>query len=76
VERTFFEQGRETNLGKHGSNLHPAYFLTVFILKKWAVKKIDKLRRSFLRRGAAEANGGHFLVRWAKVLKPKKSLEG
>ena len=26
----------------------PVYFLTVFSLKKWAFKKIDKIRRSFL----------------------------
>jgi hypothetical protein len=50
----------------------PAYFLTVFILKKWAAKRIDKLHCSFLWRGAVKANGGHCLVRWAKVLKPKK----
>jgi hypothetical protein len=26
----------------------PVYFLSVFPLKKWAVKRVDKLRRSFL----------------------------
>lgn len=29
----------------------PVHFLTVFALKKWAVKKIDKLRRGFLWKG-------------------------
>jgi hypothetical protein len=41
-------------------------------LKKWALKKIDKIRRGFLWRGAAEANGGHCLVRWTKASRPKK----
>ena len=50
----------------------PVHFLTVFALNKWAIKKIDKLRRGFLWKGAAEANGGHCLVRWAKCLRPKK----
>ena len=26
----------------------PTYFLTVFKMPKWAIKRIDKLRRSFL----------------------------
>ena len=29
----------------------PTYYLTVFKLQKWAIKKIDKLRRSFLWKG-------------------------
>ena len=29
----------------------PIYFLTVFALRKWALKKIDRLRRGFLWRG-------------------------
>ena len=50
----------------------PTYFLTVFKLPKWAARKIDKLRRSFLWKGDTEANGGHCLVQWAKTLRPKK----
>ncbi|WVZ55170.1 hypothetical protein U9M48_005869 [Paspalum notatum var. saurae] len=49
----------------------PVHFLTVFPLKKWAIKKIDKIRRSFLWRGAQEANGGHCLVQWKKSARPK-----
>lgn len=48
------------------------YFLTVFSLKKWALKKIDKLRRSFLWKGTESANGGHCLINWKKVLLPKQ----
>jgi len=41
-------------------------------LQKWAIKGIDKLRRSFLWKGANEANGGHCLVNWCKTRRPKK----
>jgi len=43
--------------------------VTVFALKKWAVRKID--RRSFLWKGAASANGGHCQARWPKATRPK-----
>lgn len=47
--------------------------MTVFALKKWAIKRIDKIRRNFLWKGAEEANGGHCLVNWKKVKRPKKN---
>lgn len=50
----------------------PVHFLSVFVLKKWAIRKIDKVKRSFLWKGVADANGGHCLVRWAKTSCPKK----
>ena len=50
----------------------PTYFLTVFKLPQWVIKRIDKLRRSFLWKGEAEAKGGHRLVNWRKTLRPKK----
>lgn len=50
----------------------PVYFLSVFQLKKWAIKRIDKIRRNFLWKGAMAANGGHCLVKWVNALKPKK----
>lgn len=53
-------------------SLMPTYFLTVFHLKKWAMKRIDKIRRGFLWKKAEQAHGGHCLVWWAKVQKPKK----
>lgn len=36
----------------------PVSFLTVFALKRWAIKRIDKIGRSFLWKGTDEANGG------------------
>ncbi|WVZ55635.1 LOW QUALITY PROTEIN: hypothetical protein U9M48_006273, partial [Paspalum notatum var. saurae] len=48
------------------------HFLTVFPLKKWAIKKIDKIRRSFLWRGSENANGGHCLVKWTRAARPKE----
>ncbi|CAO2206826.1 unnamed protein product [Urochloa humidicola] len=50
----------------------PTYFLTAFAPKKWAIKQMDKIRRSFLWKGSEVANGGHCLVRWTKVKRPKR----
>jgi len=44
----------------------PTYHLTVFSLQKWAIKKIDKLRRGFLWKGEESVNGGHCLVQWTR----------
>jgi hypothetical protein len=38
------------------------HFITVFPLKKWEIKKLDKIRRPFLWRGSKNANGGHCLM--------------
>lgn len=49
----------------------PTYFFMVFALKKWVIKKIDKIGRGFLLKGSDDARGGHCLVCWAKVKRPK-----
>jgi len=49
----------------------PVYFMTVFDIKKWAIKKIDKLRRGFLWKGTSEAKGVHCQVAWERVKCPK-----
>ncbi|WVZ85361.1 hypothetical protein U9M48_032298 [Paspalum notatum var. saurae] len=49
----------------------PTYHLSIFPLTAWARKHIDRIRRSFLWKGKAETNGGHCLVRWPLVNKPK-----
>ncbi|WVZ92280.1 hypothetical protein U9M48_038358 [Paspalum notatum var. saurae] len=49
----------------------PTYHMTVFNLSKWAVKKIDRLCRSFLWKGSDDARGGHCLVNWRRVNRSK-----
>jgi hypothetical protein len=43
------------------------HHMTVFSLSKWAIKRIDKIRRQFLWRGAEEQRHGHCLVNWKRV---------
>jgi mannosylglycoprotein endo-beta-mannosidase len=50
----------------------PVYFLTAFAPKKWVIKRLDRVRRSFLWKGSDGASGGHSLVCWDKVKMPKK----
>lgn len=50
----------------------PTNFLTAFAPKKWMIKRLDKIRRGFLWKGDDHANGGHCLVRWERVKRPKK----
>jgi len=44
----------------------PTYYMTVFSLSKWAVKKIDRIQRNF-----EDARGGHCLVNWRRVCRAK-----
>jgi hypothetical protein len=52
----------------------PTHFLTVYELPKWAIKDIDRFRRSFLWRGEDPdgVQGGHCLVNWATCMRPRK----
>lgn len=52
MEGEIVEQGRHIGSGEHDAHGYPNLFLTVFTLQKWAIKKIDKLRRSFLWTGS------------------------
>jgi hypothetical protein len=40
------------------------YHMTVFPLSKWAIKRIDRIRRNFLWCGADDTRRGHCLVNW------------
>jgi hypothetical protein len=47
------------------------YYMTVFPLSKWAIRKIDRIRRKFLWHGAEETRKGNCQVNWKWVLLPK-----
>lgn len=70
--RLFTYPGREL-LVKTVLTAMPTYFLTVFKLPKWAIKAIDRYRRSFFWKGKDPDNvrGGHCLVNWQTCLRPK-----
>lgn len=48
------------------------YYLTCFAADKWASKKLDKFRRSFLWAGEEEVSGGKCMVNWKQCCTPKK----
>jgi hypothetical protein len=64
--------GRETLVKTVLSSL-PIYHLTVFQAKKWLIKRIDCIRRSFLWKGENPDNvrGGHSLINWPTTCLPK-----
>ena len=50
----------------------PVYHMTVFHLSKWAIKRIDRIRRNFLWTGANDIRHGSCLVNWRQVNRAKK----
>ncbi|GJN10436.1 hypothetical protein PR202_ga28530 [Eleusine coracana subsp. coracana] len=48
------------------------YLVMAIDLPQWALKAIDKIRRGYVWRGRKEAKGGHCLVSWGKVTRPKE----
>jgi hypothetical protein len=60
--------------------VHVQFVMTVKIiyaaialdLPLWAIKAIEKILRGFLWKGRKEANGGHCLLAWPKVARPKE----
>ena len=50
----------------------PIHFLSVIPLPTWALKIIDSIYRGFVWKSEEEINGGHYLVPWARVYRPKE----
>jgi hypothetical protein len=48
------------------------YLLMAVEFPTWAVKAIDKIRRGFLWKGRRDAKGGHCIIAWLIVCRPKE----
>jgi hypothetical protein len=48
------------------------YMLMAVDLPGWAIKAVDKIRRGFLWKGRRNAQGGHCIIAWLKVCRPKE----
>lgn len=51
------------------------YHAMALDIPPWAIKAIEKILRGFLWRGRKDAKGGHCLIAWPKVARPKE-LDG
>jgi mannosylglycoprotein endo-beta-mannosidase len=69
--RSLTRAGRLTLINSVLSSV-PVYHMTSFTLSKWAIKRIDRIRRNFLWAGSEEARAGKCWVNWRKVCRPKK----
>jgi hypothetical protein len=74
-------QGWKENLmTKAGRRLQVQFVLTRMLIylfmaagfPAWAIKVIDRIRRGFLWRGRKDALGGHCLIAWLKICRPKE----
>jgi hypothetical protein len=72
MEGALPKQSRQAQASQLGFVFHANVFSHGFPSKKWALKRIDKIRRGFLWKGEEGANGGHCLVRWTLVKRPNK----
>jgi zinc-binding in reverse transcriptase len=53
-------------------NAAPLHYIQAFFLPKWFVHRITKITRRFLWRGTKDTySGGHCLISWPQVTKPK-----
>jgi hypothetical protein len=67
-------------MNKVGRAIHAQFIMTARIiytaialdLPLWAIKAIEKIIRAFLWKGRKKINGGHCLLAWAKVARPKE----
>lgn len=49
----------------------PTYFMSVFLLPKWIIKKLEKIRRNLFWKGASGKEKGYMLASWDSICKPK-----
>jgi len=70
--RLLSSAGREI-LVKTVLSSQPIYHMTAFPEQKWLIRKIDRLRRSFLWRGETpdKVYGGHSIINWPTTCRPK-----
>ena len=70
--RLLSSAGRET-LVKTVLSSQPIYHMTAFPEQKWLIRKIDRLRRSFLWRGETpdKVYGGYSIINWPTTCRPK-----
>jgi hypothetical protein len=67
-------------MNRAGRVVHIQFVMTARIIytamvlesPSWPYKAMAKLQRSFLWRGSKEAKGGHCLLAWPKVTRPKE----
>jgi hypothetical protein len=67
-------------MNRAGRAVHTQFVMTTKIiyttialdLPLWAIKAIEKIIRAFLWKGRKEINGGHCLLAWNKVARPKE----
>ncbi|KAJ4771126.1 RNA-directed DNA polymerase (reverse transcriptase)-related family protein [Rhynchospora pubera] len=50
----------------------PIFFMSVFKLPIWVIRQIDKIRRSFIWKGASLQSKGIHLLSWDRVCLPKQ----
>lgn len=72
MERQISYKGGKVEISKLSVILHTNVLPNGVPSKKWTLKKLDKIRRSFLWKGSENANGVHCLVQWTKVQRPKQ----
>jgi hypothetical protein len=66
------KSGREVMV-QHVLTRMIVYLAMAIDLPHWALDAFDKIRRGFLWRGRKDAKGGHCLIAWGRVCRPRRS---